>query len=131
MSKLSQINMRCTNLESLNHGVQQLGLELNEQSTFTWFSTSSQCDYAIRIPGATAGAWEIGVRREEDGTFSLHWDDWGGGGGMEKYVGKHANKLRQEYGLQEYMAAQREQGVTNFRRAVDEQGLPYVEALIE
>jgi len=55
-----------------------------------------KCDHAIRVPGAE---YEIGLKSQPDGSYSVTWDWYGAGGRaiLTALGGEKAPKLVQEY----------------------------------
>lgn len=113
MSHVATIKAELKNLSALKSASKALGLELKEQKTYRWFGRSvgdyplpegiaekdlGKCDYAISIPNDSK-AYEIGVVKKEKG-FTLVWDFWQGGYGMQAIVGKNAQFLTQRYQLE-------------------------------
>ena len=93
MSHIFSIEFAITNLNDLKETCASLGFEFMEgQKTFRSYQTGI-CDHAIRIPGAS---YEIGVKAEKEGTFSLAWDPYYAGGLVNK-VGQDASVLKQAY----------------------------------
>lgn len=120
MSHVAEMDMEIKDLEALDAACKQMGLELvRDQKTYKWWGHSvgdyplpkgfkeqdlGKCDHAIRIPG-NREAYEIGVMPRRDGRpgFTMLWDFYNGGYGMEKMVGHEGNKLKQEYAVQTAM----------------------------
>src|SRR5262249_30989281 len=131
MSHISEIAIQVKDLDSLEAACRELGLELvRGQTKYKWFgqwvgdtplppgvkkSDLGKCDHAIRIPGNEA-AYQIGVCKNSDGTFSLRWDFWCGGYGLEERVGSGAGKLIQSYAAEVAMRQARKQGYAVQRR---------------
>jgi hypothetical protein len=138
MSHVATIDIEIKDLDCLAKAAQQLGLELvNGQKTYRWYGRSvgdyplptgftaedlGKCEHAIRIPGNTA-AYEIGVVARRDGKpgYTLQWDFYCGGYGMEKIVGQNASKLRQEYAAQVATKHMQRQGY-RVTRSIDAKG---------
>jgi len=78
-----------------------------------------KCDHAIRIPG-NSKAYEIGVCKLANGNYSLRWDFWQGGYGMQDKVGANAGKLSQLYGVHVAAKAARKQGYSVQRRQLQD-----------
>ena len=120
MSHVVKCNFAVTDIDTLARAVETLGCELVKgQTSYKWFGRSvgdyplpkgftaedlGKCDHAIRIPGHPE-AYEIGVVRAKDGSnsFTLLWDFWQGGFGMEEKVGQDATLLHQAYTAQTAM----------------------------
>lgn len=113
MSHVSLIALKVRDLDTLAGACPPLGLEfVRGQKTYKWFGRSlgdaplpegmseaelGHCDHAIRVKDDPF-AYEIGVaRRPGDDHYSLLWDFWQGGFGLEAVVGKSCGKLKQAY----------------------------------
>ena len=101
-------------MDALGEACAELGLELRlGQKTYRWWGRSvgdyplpvgfkesdlGKCEHAIAIRGNN-DAYEIGVVPRRDGRpgYTLLWDFYAGGRGMEAKVGKDACKLKQAY----------------------------------
>ena len=93
MSHNVLIDFQIRSLEELKETCESLGIEFIEgQKTFQSYQ-QGRCDHAIRIPGAS---YEIGVKAEKDGTYSLQWDPYYVGGLTNK-IGEDASVLKQAY----------------------------------
>ncbi len=127
MSHVCKIELEIRDLRALAEAARALGLELVEdQQTYRWWGHSEgdyplpagmtavdlgKCDHAIRIPGDDR-AYEIGVVKRRDGKpgYSLLWDFYNGGFGMEFKVGKDGARLKQEYAAAVSIRQMRDQG---------------------
>jgi hypothetical protein len=117
MSHVATIELEIRDLEALKAACRVLGLEfVAGQRTYRWYGRHvgdyplpqgftpedlGKCEHAIRVPG-NAQAYEIGVVARRDGRpgWTLLWDFWQGGFGLEEKVGKHADRLKQAYALE-------------------------------
>lgn len=119
MSHVVSIDVKIKNLKSLKKVCKDLGLTFNEgQKQFKWYGRwmddyhgedaafrdhdpkkFGTCDHAISCP--KKGAYEIGVIENNDGTYSLIWDNWSRGQGLEDYVGPGAENLTHGYKIEE------------------------------
>jgi hypothetical protein len=117
MSHVAQMELAITDLDCLEAAAKDLGLELARgQQTYRWWGHSvgdyplpagfkeedlGKCEHAIRVPGDNR-AYEIGVVPRRDGKqgYTLLWDFYGGGYGMEAKVGKNGDRLKQAYNVQ-------------------------------
>jgi len=122
MSHVSDVQLHIKDLAALKAACTALGLELVEgQQTYKWFGTHvgdyplpkgfskdelGKCAHAIRVKPGTEGTsnktYEIGVVSRKDGQpgFTLMWDFWCGGYGLQQVVGDDCNKLKQAYAVQ-------------------------------
>jgi hypothetical protein len=114
MSHVAKIELEIRDLDALASACKSLGLELVKgQQAYKWYGTVvgnyplpegfskkdlGKCEHAVRIPGNSA-AYEIGVARRRDGRpgYTLLWDFWRGGFGLQDKVGDGGNKLKQSY----------------------------------
>ena len=119
MSHESKINMVIKDKGSLIKACERLGLEFHEgQKTYRSYS-QGRCDHAISMPNGRG--YEIGVREEENGEMSLHWDSYGGAQGMSEMVGgSECGKLKQFYGLEAAKVAARKKGVNAYEKVKED-----------
>jgi hypothetical protein len=115
MSHVAIIDIVIQSLAALTRGAKVLGLEVDlEARQYRWYGTHvgdyalpagfskedmGHCDVGvIRIP-KNGYAYEIGICTRRDGLpgFTLLWDFWAGGHGLEAKVGKNAELLTQAY----------------------------------
>lgn len=114
MSHVARIDMEIKDLECLKKAAESLGLKFVEgQTSYRWFnqhvgdyplpenfkvSDLGKCEHALSIPGNST-AYEIGVVKRRDGKpgYTLLWDFWQGGYGLQAKVGKDGNLLKQSY----------------------------------
>lgn len=102
-------------MDSLKKAAADIGCELVEgQKTYRWWGHSvgdyplpegftaadlGKCEHAIKVKGAPQ-AYEIGVikaRKPGAKGYTLLWDFYAGGYGLQKAVGEGAGLLRQAY----------------------------------
>lgn len=118
MSHVSCIDVVIKDLDSLQSTAKELGLEFIEnQKTYMWFgkwvkdyhsadaaykhgidpNNYGKCEHVLKIKGDNT-AYEIGVVKKADGTYSLIWDFWGPQGDkLRKIIGNKGEKLLQGY----------------------------------
>lgn len=117
MSHVADMCLEVNDLNALDEACKELGLELvRGQTTYKWWGYSvgdyplpagfttkdlGKCDHAIRIPN-NHQAYEIGVVARKDGKpgYTLLWDFYAGGYGMQEKVGKDGGLLKQHYSIQ-------------------------------
>jgi hypothetical protein len=127
MSHVATVDVHITDLSALKAACSALGLEFREgQQCFRWFGTHigdyplpagytaadmGQCEHAIGVKD-NAGAYEVGVVRRRDGKpgYTLMYDFWNRGYGLEEKIGSRAGKLRQQYAAQVAATQARRQG---------------------
>ena len=116
MSHVASVEIEIKDFEALKAACKTLGLEFRKgQKTFKWYGQwvgdysgndaaykngidpkdYGKCEHAIGIPGNTQ-AYEIGVI-QKDGKYSLIYDFWQGGYGIEKVAGKGCKNLINQY----------------------------------
>lgn len=97
MSHITKKKAKISNLSDLQEACDQIGMEFKEgQTTCRYYAGRKEpCTHAIVVPGNT-DAYELGVLQEEDGTFSLLFDSYGGGNGLIDKIGRNADRLMQE-----------------------------------
>lgn len=116
MSHVTTMPIQVKDLKALELAAKELGMELVQQSTFRWYGTHvgdyplpqgftkedmGKCEYALRLKG-NSRAYEVGVCKRRDGKagYTLLWDFWAGGHGLQAAVGKDGQKLIQGYAVQ-------------------------------
>jgi hypothetical protein len=115
MSHVVNMQLSVDDLGSLQEAAKTLGLELVKgQTSYKWFGRFmgdaplpegftkedlGKCNHVIRLPGNDK-AYEIGVVKNKSGSgFSLLFDFWAGGYGLEKAIGKDGGLLKQSYSV--------------------------------
>lgn len=131
MSHVTKIKIQIKSLEALRRAAETCGLIMREQSTYRWYGRSvgdyplpegitesqlGKCDYALSIPG-NPRAYEVGVMGMGDGTYSLLWDFWNGGYGLQAAIGNDGHRLVTEYTLEAAQEAAQAQGWYTEREA--------------
>lgn len=115
MSHIATVEIVVSSLDDLDAACNRLGLKLNRgQKTYKWYGRSvgdsplpegmtvadlGKCEHAICIPGNET-AYEIGVVRRQDGNYTLAWDYWEGGFGLQEIAGENCNALKQAYAIE-------------------------------
>lgn len=145
MSHVATIKVEVKDLDALDKACQEIGCELvRGQKNYRWYGSHvgdyplpegftaqdlGKCDHAIRLkeqpkmPNGMAyrqQPYEIGVVKNKTGDgYTLLWDFWAGGYGLEQVVGKDAQRLRQEYATEVAYRAALRKGfrVTKTRKA--------------
>lgn len=137
MSHVATVELHITSLDDLKAACERLGLEfVAGQTEYNWYGTSvgdyplpegfavedlGKCEHAIRVRAADAEKcreqynhmpYEIGVVKRRDGKpgYSLLWDFYCGGFGLQDFVGEGCNKLKQAYAIAAATRAARQQG---------------------
>lgn len=113
MSHVAECKTKFKYLDMIAKAAQRLGGELiHGQKTYRWFGRwvgdspmpkgmtvddLGRCDHAIRFPGAK---YEVGVRAQKDGTFTLAWDWWSDGRLLPIMGDTNAGRFVQAYGVE-------------------------------
>ena len=120
MSHVAAVELEIDDLASLREAAKALGLEfVTDQKSFKWFGRFmndynganaahlsgidpkeyGKCLHAIRIPGNDR-AYEIGVIKSPTGKgYTLVWDFWMRGYGLQDVIGKDGGLLKQSYAV--------------------------------
>jgi len=116
-----------TDLDALGAACKRIGMELRrDQKTYRWWGHSvgdyalppgytaselGHCEHALSVVGNDR-AYEVGVCKSRDGKqgFTLLWDFYGGGYGLEEHVGANCNKLKQAYATEVAIKQAKRQG---------------------
>lgn len=115
MSHVINIDCQIKDLDALEIAAGRLGLTLNRgQKAYKWYGswvgdydlprgivTPSQlgkCQHALSVNG-NPNAYEIGLLQQSDGSFTMLYDFWEGGYGLEAAVGDKCGMLVNEYAL--------------------------------
>jgi hypothetical protein len=136
MSHVATIDLEIKDLDALREAAAAIGLEfVAGQTSYRWYGQSvgdyplpdgftasdlGKCEHALRIPldqqhpdpNFGMMPYEIGVVKRRDGRpgFTLLWDFWNRGCGLEDRVGANCNRLKQEYALAVAKRQARKQG---------------------
>ena len=111
MSHVVTVDIEIKDIDCLRKACKAIGLEFREnQKTYKWYGRSvgdypipngfsvsdlGKCDHAIGIPNNNS-AYEIGVVKR-DNKYTLLWDFWSGGYGLQGVVGDKCGNLVQAY----------------------------------
>lgn len=136
MSHVAVIELEIKDLAALGAAAQALGMELRMgQRTYKWWGHSvgdyplpvgfsehelGHCEHALRVKGNSA-AYEIGVVKRRDGKpgYTLLWDFYAGGYGLEAAVGQNASKLKQRYQVEVFKREMAKKGMRVNERMVN------------
>jgi hypothetical protein len=127
MSHVTDMKLHIKDLDCLKKAAKALGMDLVKASKFKWFGQHvgdyplpqgftkedmGKCDYVLRIKG-NDHAYEVGVCKRRDGKpgYTLLWDFWRGGYGLEAAIGKDGGKLKQNYAVSVAKKQMAEQGL--------------------
>jgi hypothetical protein len=126
MSHVIDVKFHIMDVESLQLAVKRMGGKLlRGQRTWRWFERymndsavpegfmpedyGKGAEHVIHFPGAT---YEIGVYKRRDGKpgYTLLYDQWQGGHGLERAAGKNLGLLKQAYAVVRAKRALAQQG---------------------
>jgi hypothetical protein len=107
MSHFTTIQTQVRDVSALRAACEELGLQvLTDTKARGYGSNHRHGDHVIRLKGP----YDIAVNRQEDGTFGLTTDWWGGH--VEKDVGSGFGRLLQLYGVHKTNLEARHKGYT-------------------
>ena len=113
MSHFTSIATQIRDLDALADACKELGLELVHGGGARGYATNTRTgDAVIRLKGP----YDIALNRQEDGTYGLTTDWWGGH--VEKEVGAGFGKLLQLYGVHKAMREAKRKGYLTSRRTL-------------
>lgn len=130
---------KITDLDALRAGAARCGLEMSDRKTYRWYGKHvgdyempegftaadlGKCDHVLSVKGQP-NAYEVGVVRRADGTYTLIWDFWGSQGRiLQQAIGEKAAELERHYTIVHHTRTAQRLGW----RAVEtiEQGVPVV-----
>lgn len=144
MSHVTTVDLHITDLAALAAAAKILGMELSKAETYKWFGSHvgdfplpdgftaqdiGQCEYKLTIKDNDK-AYEVGVVKRRDGKpgYTLLWDFWQGGYGLQDVVGKDAQNLKQEYGIASAMREMARKGFRTERRLNQQTNRPQMRA---
>ena len=128
MSHVAIITAEITSLDDLKTAAERIGCEFVEgQKTYRWYGRHvgdyplpagfkkedmGKCEHAIRVKGAGSQTYEVGVVKRRDGKpgYTLLWDFYAGGYGLQAKVGEGAEELVKSYAASAAMRAARKLG---------------------
>lgn len=97
MSHVATIKTQYKDLAALKSAVVEMGGRFHEgRTTHKSWQHGLKCDHVIAVPNVE---YEIGVTRNNDGTYALNWDTFGSGQGLVKKFGENCSKLTQMYAV--------------------------------
>lgn len=113
MSHVADLKMQILDVDCLIEAAGNCGLIKRDKRKFKWFGQHvgdyplpegftkgdmGKCEFALGIDG-NDNAYEIGVVKRRDGQpgYTLLWDFWAGGHGLEAAIGSDGERLKMEY----------------------------------
>ena len=113
MSHFTTIQTQLRDIPALRAACHELGLDLlTDAEARGYGSNRRRAGHVIRLKGP----YDIAANRQEDGTYGLTTDWWGGH--VEKEVGTGYGKLLQLYGVYKAQAEARRKGYTTRRQGL-------------
>ncbi len=111
MSHFTTIENRIKDIEALRSACAELGLPIEANAEARGYrSNRLHGDFVIRL----TGPYDVAVRREPTGDYSLHADLWNDH--VENELGQGFGKLKQFYGIHKTTAEARRKGLSVRRR---------------
>ena len=111
MSHFTTIETQVRDIDALQSACEELGLQVQENASARGYgSQTRQGEYVIKLKGP----YDIAVNRQENGSFGLACDWWGGH--VEKEVGKNYGRILQLYGVHKASREARRKGYTVRRK---------------
>ena len=113
MSHFTSIQTQIRDLAALADACRELGAELVRGCVARGYATNTRTgDAVIKLKGP----YDIALNRQEDGTYGLTTDWWGGH--VEKEVGAGFGKLLQLYGVHKAMRDAKKKGYLTSRKTL-------------
>ena len=113
MSHFTTIQTQVRDVSALRAACQELGLGIRPSTKARGYGSNKlKGDLVIRLNGP----YDIAVNQQQDGSFGMTCDWWGGH--VEKEVGKSYGRLLQLYGVYKAQAEARRKGYTTRRQAL-------------
>lgn len=111
MSHFTTITTKIKDIDALRAACAELGLpvELNAKAR-GYQGNTLDGDYVIRLNGP----YDVALRREASGSYSLHADLWQGH--VERELGKDFGRLKQLYGIHKTTLEAKRKGMNVRRR---------------
>ena len=111
MSHFTTINTRIKDIDALQSACAELGLPVEANTRARGYAGNTlHGDHVIRLNGP----YDVALRQEPNGQYSLHADLWNGH--VEKELGKNFGRLKQLYGIHKATAEARRKGLSVRRR---------------
>lgn len=111
MSHFTTINTQIKDIHALKAACAELGLTIEQNAEARGYQGNRlRGDLVIRL----GGPYDVAVRRETSGSYSLHADLWRGH--VENELGKGFGRLKQLYGVQKATLEARCKGMNVRRR---------------
>jgi len=121
MSHFTTIETQIRDLCALRAACQEMALTLTENVEARGYGQNRlKGDYVIRLKGP----YDIAVNRQQDGTYGLTCDWWGGH--VEREVGARYGRLIQLYGVHKALIEARRKGCTVRRQTLGDGSIKLV-----
>lgn len=112
MSHFVTIKTQIKDIGALRSACVELGFSIDENAEARGIGTQQRGDFVIRLKGPC----DIAVQRQDDRSFGLSTDWWGGH--VEKEVGANYGRLLQLYAVHKASREARKRGLTVRRTAL-------------
>lgn len=121
MSHFTTIETQIRDGAALRSACEELGLIVESEAEARGYGSNKlKGDLVIRLKGP----YDIAVNQQEDGTFGLTCDWWGGH--VERELGKNFGRLLQLYAVHKAQAEARRKGYTTRRRTLGDGSIKIV-----
>ena len=111
MSHFTTVDTQIRDVDALQSACEELGLQMQENTTARGYgSQTRRGEYVIKLKGP----YDIALNRQENGSYALECDWWGGH--VEKEVGKNFGRILQLYGVHKASREARRKGYTVRRK---------------
>ena len=118
MSHFASIQTQIRDMKALGSACSELGLELVPDTEARGFGQNTRRgDFVIRL----RGPYDIALNRQDEGTYGLTTDWWGGH--VEKEVGANYGRLLQLYAVHKAQIEARKKGMTVRRQSLKDGGI--------
>lgn len=111
MSHIAKVSLEIKDLDAFARACTRCGVEfLRDVSEFRYYrGKKAPCEHAVRV---NSQAYEMGLRREAKGGWSLVADFYMGGMGLVDKVGEGAKTLKQFYAVEASKSVAQRRGFT-------------------
>ncbi len=111
MSHFTTINTQIKDIEALRLACAEMGLQVEANAQARGYQNNRLAgDFVIRL----RGPYDVALRRETNGGYSIHADLWNGH--VENELGQGFGTLKQLYGIHKATAEARRKGLNVRRR---------------
>lgn len=124
MSHVSSIpGIEIRDINALAAAAERCGMELVLDAKSFQAYNANKCDHKLRVKGDSY-AYEMGIRKNSDGTYALEWDTWGSQGRkLMSHVGENAKNLNKYYASEVTKSLARRKGFKAQEQSLENGGL--------